>query len=190
MSSTRTSALVLIIIAAAATRLLPHPPNVTSITALALFGGACFSNRWIAFAVPLLALAASNLVLGVYWNWSFMAWQPHLWVQYVAFAMIVALGFLLRERRSVWRVASVTLASSVLFFVVTNLAEWAFQAWYPKTADGLVAAYVAAIPFFRNSLLGDFGYVALLFGGMKLLETKFPSLRAPAAHATTAWGQT
>lgn len=186
MSSTRTSAVVLIVLAAAATRLLPHPPNVTSITALALFGGAYFTHRWLAFAVPLVALGLSNLVLGLYWNWSLMAWQPHLWVQYAAFAMIVAVGFALRERRSAWRVASITLASSVLFFVVTNLAEWAFQDWYPKTTEGLVAAYVAAIPFFRNSLIGDFGYVVLLFGGMRLLEMKFASLRAPSGRPVAA----
>jgi hypothetical protein len=186
MSSPRTSALVLIVIAAAATRLLPHPPNVTSITALALFGGAYFANRWVAFAVPLLALALSNLVLGLYWSWSYMAWQPHLWVQYVSFALIVAMGFLLAKRRSVGRVAMVTLASSVLFFVVTNFAEWLFQDWYPKTAQGLAAAYVAAIPFFRNSLIGDFGYVILLFGGMRLLETRFAVLRAPVARPTAA----
>ena len=69
MPSTRTSALVLIIIAAAATRLLPHPPNVTSLTALALFGGACFGDRRLAFAVPLLALALSDAVLGLAGSW-------------------------------------------------------------------------------------------------------------------------
>lgn len=186
MLSTRTSALVLIVVLAAATRLLPHPPNVTSITAVALFGGAYFSNRWAAFAVPMLALGLSNLVLGIYWNWSIMAWQPHLWVQYVSFAMVVGMGLLLRERRSPWRIASVTLASSVLFFVVTNFAEWLFQDWYPKTSEGLVAAYIAAIPFFRNSLIGDFGFVALLFGGMRLLETRFATLRMPARGSTAA----
>lgn len=179
MPSTRTSALLLIVIVAAAARLLPHPPNVTSITALALFGGACFPNRWVAFAVPLTALALSNLVLGIYWSWSFMAWQPHLWVQYLSFALVVALGFLLRERRGFWRIAGVTLASSLLFFFVTNLGEWAFQDWYPKTWEAFVACYIAAIPFFRNSLLGDFGFVALLFGGMRLLEMRFVALRAP-----------
>jgi hypothetical protein len=181
MTATRTSALILIIIAAAASRLLPHPPNVTSITAIALFGGALFASRWVAFAVPMLALALSNLVLGLYWSWSIMAWQPHLWVQYVAFAFVVALGFLLRERRSAWRVAGVTFASSVVFFIVTNLGEWAFQAWYPKTWEGLVACFIAAIPFFRNSLIGDFGFVVLLFGGLRLLEMRFASLRAPRA---------
>ena len=179
MPNPRTSALVLIILAAAATRLLPHPPNMTSITAVALFGGAYFSSRWLAFAVPLLALALSDLVLGVYWSWSMMAFQPHMWVQYLAFAGVVLIGLSLRRRASVARVAGATLASAVMFFIVTNFAEWVFQAWYPKTFEGLTAAYIAAIPFFRNSLIGDFAYVTLLFGGMHLLESRFSALRAP-----------
>jgi len=182
MPTPRTSALVLIVLAAAATRLLPHPPNLTSITAVALFGGAYFSSRWLAFAVPLLALALSDLVLGVYWSWSpMMAFQPHMWVQYAAFAGVVLIGMSLRGRADALRVAGATLASAVMFFAVTNFAEWAFQPWYPKTVEGLSAAYVAAIPFFRNSLLGDLAYVALLFGGMHLLEARFAGLRAPAA---------
>lgn len=183
MMSARTSTLLLIVLTAAAARLLPHPPNVTPLAAIALFGGAYFSNRWAAFVVPMLALALSNLALGIYWSWSFMAWQPHLWVQYLSFALVVSLGFLLRGRVNAWRVFCVTLASSVTFFVVTNLGEWAFQAWYPKTWDGLVTCFVAAIPFFRNSLLGDFGFAVLLFGGWWLLENRFEFLRLRAAGA-------
>ena len=186
MFNARTSTIVLIVVAAAAARLLPHPDNVTPIAALALFGSAHFSNRWLALLVPMLALALSNLLLGIYWSWSFMAWQPHLWVQYLSFALVVCLGFALRGRASVWKIASVTLASSIVFFIVTNLGEWAFQAWYPKTWEGLVACFVAAVPFFRNSLLGDFGFVLLLFGGMHLLERRFAMLRAPRAVQTAA----
>lgn len=181
--SARTNTLLLIIVTAAAVRLLPHPHNVTPIAAIALFGAAYFSNRWAAFAVPMLALGLSNLALGIYWSWSIMAWQPHLWVQYLSFALVTGMGFLLRGRVNAWRVAGVTLASSLVFFVVTNLGEWAFQAWYPKTWEGLVACFTAAIPFFRNSLLGDFGFVALLFGGWSLLENRFGVLRARAEGA-------
>jgi len=179
MPKPRTSALILIILAAAATRLLPHPPNMTSITALALFGGAYFTRSWLAFFVPLAALALSDLVLGLYWSWSMMAFQPHMWVQYLAFSLVVMIGLSLRGRTSAARVAAMTLASSVTFFVVTNFGEWVFQPWYPKTGEGLVAAYIAAIPFFRNSLIGDFAYVALLFGGMRVLESRFTMMRTP-----------
>jgi hypothetical protein len=179
MLNPRLRTLILMILGAAATRLLPHPPNVTSITALALFGGAHFADRRLAYAVPLLALLLSDLVLGVYWSWSSMAYQPHMWLQYACFALVVTMGLALRRRRSVSRTAGMMLAASTLFFVISNFGEWVFQPWYPKTAAGLVACYVAAIPFFGNSLLGDALYTLLLFGGFHLLESRFASLREP-----------
>lgn len=185
MPNTRTSALILMVLATAATRLLPHPPNMTSMTAVALFAGAGFADRRLAFGVPLAALLLSDLVLGLYWNWSsLMAWQPHMWVQYACFAAIVGLGMQLRDRGGFWRVARMTLLASVFFFVVTNFAEWVFQPWYAKNFAGLAACYVAALPFFRNALIGDFGFALLLFGGLRLLEQRFAALREPvAAHA-------
>jgi hypothetical protein len=164
----RFATLVVLVLAAAATRLLPHPPNMTSVTALALFGGAYFSKRWLAFAVTLLALLVSDLVLGFY---------PHMEVQYLSFALVVCIGFVLQRRRSVAAVAGAALASSVVFFVLTNLGVWAFSALYPKTIAGLISCYVAALPFFRNTLLGDLGYTTLLFGGFHLLERRFDALK-------------
>ena len=69
MHNPRLTTLVMLIAAAAATRLIPHPPNLTSVTALALFGGAYFSNRWQAFLVPLIALVVSDVMLGLYKHW-------------------------------------------------------------------------------------------------------------------------
>jgi hypothetical protein len=181
MLNPRFGTLMFIVLAAAATRLLPHPPNLTAMTALALFGGAHFADRRLAIGIPLLVLALSDLTLGLYWQWDFRAVQGHMWVQYLSFLGIVGMGWLLRNSRSVVRVGAITLASSCLFFVVTNFAEWAFQPWYPKTAAGLAASYVAGIPFFRNMLIGDLAYTALMFGGFALLERRFAVLRAPTA---------
>jgi len=180
MLNPRLGTLIFIVLAAAATRLLPHPPNVTAMTALALFGSAHFSDRRLAIGVPLAALLVSDIALGFFWQWDFRAVQGHMWVQYASFLAIVGMGFLLRESRSVARVGAVALSASVLFFVVTNFGEWAFQPWYPKTAAGLAASYVAGIPFFRNMLVGDLAYTALMFGGFALLERRFAVLRAPS----------
>ena len=178
MFNPRLRTLILVVLAAAGTRLLPHLPNVTAMTALALFGGAYFSDRRLAFGVPLLALLISDIALGIYWQWSFRAIQGHMWVQYICFCGIVCMGFLLRDGRNALRVGIVALSASCLFFIVTNFAEWLFQPWYPKTGAGLVASYVAGIPFFRNMLIGDLLYTALLFGGFQLLERRFAQLRA------------
>lgn len=181
MLSTRTSALILIVVATAATRLLPHLPNMTPLTALALFGGACFANRRLAFALPLAALVLSDLALAAIGSWQSMIVDAHVEVQYLAFALVVLLGFALRQRRTASGIAGFTLAGSTLFFVVSNFGVWALGTMYPRTGEGLIACYIAALPFFRNALMGDIAYAALLFGGMKLLEMRFDALREPAA---------
>jgi hypothetical protein len=168
MRNPRLTTLILMIIAAAATRLVPHPPNMTSVTALALFGGAYFSNRRLAFVVPLLALLVSDFILGFY---------RHMKIPYLSFALIVCIGLQLQRHRTAARIAGAALLSALVFFIVTNFGVWAFDALYPKTIPGLVACYVAAIPFFRNTLLGDLMYTAVLFGGFQLLESRCVALR-------------
>jgi hypothetical protein len=170
MLKTRLLVLISMILLAAASRLVPHPPNMTSLTSVALFGGAYFCDRRLAFLVPLSALFLSDLMLGFY---------HHMEVVYVSFALIVTIGLWLRKHRTIFPIVGATLASSVLFFVLTNFGVWAFDALYPKTLAGLVACYVAAIPFFQNALLGDLLYTTVLFGGFAVLERTLPALRDP-----------
>ena len=165
------------ILAAAAFRLMPHPPNFAPIGAMAIFGGACFASRRAAFVVPLAAMFLSDLAIGLLSGNLSLGLHRLLPVVYGSFALMVCLGFWLRTRRTVAPIAGATLAGSVLFFVLTNLGVWAFGALYPKTWDGLVACYVAAIPFFRNTLLGDAVYATVLFGGLTLAEKGWPILR-------------
>lgn len=164
----RLVALISIILAASLSRLLPHPPNMTSVAAVALFGGAYFSDRRLAFLVPLAALFLSDLFLGFY---------GHMEVQYLSFALIVCIGLWLEKDRSVFKIAAAALAGSVLFFLLTNFGVWAFGSLYPRTLGGLMDCYIAAIPFFRNTLQGDMLYTAILFGGFALLERRFSVLR-------------
>jgi hypothetical protein len=160
------------IVLAALARLIPHPPNFTPIGAMALFGGACFADRRLGFVVPLAALLLSDVVIGLH------ILMP---VVYGSFALNVLLGRWLRTRRTVVTTAAVTLAGSVQFFIVTNFACWV--SFYPHTVEGLVTCYVAAIPFFQNTLLGDAVFVCVLFGGLAAAERTFPALREPAPLA-------
>lgn len=182
--NTRLSVLAGIVVAAALTRLAPHPPNVTPIAAMALFGGACFDNRKLAYLLPMVALLLSDLVLGMtrYGMVTVLCSQP---IVYACFLVTVALGRLIKDRRSVWQVGAATLGGSVLFFLVTNFAVWADGRLYPLTEPGLAACFTAAIPFFRNSLLGDSTFAAVLFGGFALLEDHVALLRqGPRAKFT------
>lgn len=170
MNSPRFAIIAGLILAAAASRLLPHPPNFTPVGAVALFGGACLADRRLAFLVPLAAMFMSDLVLGLHRG------MP---VVYLCFALMVCLGFRLRCHRRPLPVTAAAVAGALLFYLVTNFAVWSHGKLYPLTLDGLAACYVAALPFLQNMLLGNLGYAALLFGGLALAERQFPTVREP-----------
>ena len=164
-----------LIVLAAASRLLPHPPNFAPVAAIGLYAGAYTSRRagWI---VPFAALLLSDLVIGFYHPVSMVA-------NYLAFATCLALGAgWLSGGRSLPRVAGAVLASSLAFFVVSNFGMWA-SGYYPRTGAGLVQCYAAALPFFRNTLASDVFYSAALFGGHALLARWFARPEAETARA-------
>jgi hypothetical protein len=162
-----------IVLAAAVLRIVPHPSNFTPIGALALFGGAYFSSKRTAVAVPLLSLIAGDIFTG------FHRLIPYV---YASFLVSVAIGFWLRRKKSASRIGAATVAGAIQFFFVTNFALWASSIGnYPNNLGGLVQCYIAGVPLFWNTLAGDAFYVALLFGGMALAERRFPSLQEPLA---------
>ena len=172
-NNSRIVALLSAILLAAVLRLVPHPPNFTPIGAMALFSGAYLGRRALAFAAPLGALLLSDLVLGFYHGMATV---------YASVALIVVLGSMALRRVAPIRVGAAALASSVLFFVITNFAMWLFSGFYPRTVAGLEACYIAAIPFFQNTVVGDLFYATLLFGGFWIAELLRPSLRAGQAQ--------
>lgn len=155
------------IVLAAIMRLLPHWPNFTPIAAMGLFGGAYINNKKLAYAVPFIAMLLSDLVIG---------FHNTMWAVYLSFAAIVAIGMLLREKNSVMKTAGAAVASSVLFFVVTNFAVWLSGGFYSMDLAGLVQCYTAAIPFYQYSILGDLFYAGVMFGAFELAKMKVPAL--------------
>ena len=168
MLKPRVMLIVTMIAAAAASRLIPHPPNMTSIAAMALFGGATLADKRLAFLVPLAALFASDLLLG---------FHNQMFAVYGSFALIVCIGLWLQQRKTPLTVTGAAVASSLLFFVVVDFGIWLMGDMYPRTFAGLVTCYTAALPFLRNQMVGDLLYTAVLFGGFALLERQFPVLK-------------
>lgn len=137
-------------------RLLPHPWNMTPITAIALFSTAYLSLRY-SFLVFAVTMVVADLFLGFY--------QWHIMVAvYASFALVGVIGLIVRKNKSAGRVLGCTLLSSVLFFMITNWAVWQFSGMYVHSFEGLMQAYILAIPFFKNSLAGDLLYSGVLFG--------------------------
>ncbi len=151
---------VLMILAAALSRLLPHPQNVAPIAAMALAGGV-YLDKKLGLILPLAALLISDLFIGFY---------PILFFVYASFLVIGLIGLWLKSHKRPLPILGATLFGSILFFVVTNFGVWAVgPEMYPRTLAGLSECYIAAIPFFRNTVLGDLAYTGVLFGLFELL---------------------
>ena len=138
-------------------RLLPHPPNFTPMAATALFAGFLFRRRAAALAAVVTAMVASDLFTGFY--------QPGVMATvYLALLFPLSCRGVLRSQPTAVRVGVCAAASSVVFFLATNLAVWWFSGMYPATPAGLAGCYTAALPFFKYTLAGDLLWSAVLFG--------------------------
>ena len=145
------------IVLAVASRLLPHPPNFAPITGIALFAASKLNKKIVAFLLPLFCLFVTDLILGLGWINLFV---------YGAFGMVSLIG-MRTQRVSVQTV----LASSVLFFIVSNLGVWLL--YYPPTLEGLITCFTLAIPFFGNTIAGDLVYTTVLFYSFSAIKNTY-----------------
>ncbi|MFH0852578.1 MAG: DUF6580 family putative transport protein [bacterium] len=151
----------LIILLAAASRLVKHPFNFAPIAAMSLFAGCYLGKKW-GVILPLAAMFVSDFFIGFY------DWQVMLSV-YISLALAFVIGWFLSKHLKWYNVGFASLLSSVAFFIVTNFAVWAFFSWYPHTFAGLISCFTLALPFFRNTLAGDLVYSAIFFGAYELI---------------------
>lgn len=161
-------------------RIVPHPFNFTPISAMALFGAAYFSRRWLAFGLPLVAMFLSDLFLNnvVYKSWYPEFYQNFVWFAnpsvYFSFVLVGILGFvaLRNADKSPLRLGVTSLGAAVLFFLLTNFATWQGSTMYTQDLAGLTTCYIAGLPFFGNAILGDLFYVGLLFGTFEYAKSR------------------
>jgi len=180
--SPRNLVLCAMIVFAVIYRLVVHfaagalPYNFTPVEAMALFGGAYFTDRRLAVIVPLLALLLADAVIGFYG-----VMMP---VVYGCVALTAFAGFSLRGRARIANVAFAAIASATGFYLITNFFVWATSAMYPHTGAGLLACYVAGWPFYQyGTLPGTLLWSAALFGGFTLLSRRWAVLRHQALAA-------
>src|ERR1051326_7766387 len=126
---------------AAISRLLPHPFNFTPIAAIALFGGANFTNKKLAFIVTLLAMVLSDLLLG--------GWHSTILYVYASFIIITCIGIYLGRNVRTANIISASIISSLLFFFITNSAVW-IEGGMQDGSSGLVITLAAGIPFYNQ----------------------------------------
>ena len=153
----------LLTLVVAASRFLPHPPNVTCVGALGLFAG-CYLVGRRAYLVPIAVLLLSD-VIGHVLQIPGMGFYNSVTMLFVYAGMTAAIpvGRWMRSNQSKLRVPAGSLAASTLFFIVSNLGVW-LGGWYSMTLGGLVACFTAAIPFYGYTIAGDLAFTVVLFG--------------------------
>ena len=162
--------LTLLVLAAAATRalplLVPHIWNFTAVGALAIFAGAQFNDRRLAFIMPLAAMAISDLFIG----------NGFIPTVYIGFIAMVVCGVLISKRKSVANLFLSSICGAIIFYLITNFALLYPATLYPHNLSGIIASYVAGLPFLNNMLASNLIYGTVLFGAFYLLEKRYPSL--------------
>jgi len=156
-------------------RLLPHSSNMVPVAGAALFSGFLFRRRLVGLAVPIVGLLVSDLVIGFY-DWQVMV------AVYVGLTLPVLLAPLL-SRLTVLRLLGCCLVASIMHFVMTNAAVWAFQSIYEHNFAGLVKCFAAAIPSFRNEFAGDLAWTAAFFGTYAIVSAWLMHRQTAAAQS-------
>jgi hypothetical protein len=172
----------LFVVLAVAVRFMPHPWMFTPVTGSLLFFGARGPRRqlWI----PFVLLAASDVALT-----KLVYAYPFTWDHYVTFAWYAAvlwLGTRLGTKTKWVPVIGAALASSVSFFLITNLVAWAWLDMYPKNLSGVMMSYAAGLPFFRHALAGDLLFTTAMFATPMALHALSTAFRSHGDHAAAA----
>lgn len=177
----RNAVLILMIIAAAAMRLVsykfPVLSNFTPVGAIAIFGGAYFTDKWKAYFVPFAALFLSDVIINyLYTSKLIFGYSSSVWV-YLSFFIMVFFGSLIKKV-NVGNVILASIAGVIVHWLLTDISPWLYGTTYSKGIAGYFQSLIAAIPFEKNMILGDLVFGAILFGGFELAKSKYTVLRS------------
>jgi hypothetical protein len=144
--------------------LVSHPVNFSPLDTIALFCGA-YATRYItAIFITLITIWLSDIFITKMLLGEWLFFYHGFYWQYASYALITLLGTGLSTRMNPFRLIATCLSASILFFVISNAGVWYSGTLYPHTSNGLFACYVAAIPFFKNTLISDLFFSAVIFG--------------------------
>jgi len=143
-------------------RFIPHLANFTTVGAVALFAGLYLPKKW-SLILPITIMFISDIFIGFY-SW------PIMLSVYTGFVLMVLIGLLIKDNKSIATVFGSTLLGGFLFFLITNWSVWVFSTMYSPTISGLLESYYYALPFWRNMMVGDMFYVTILVGGYELVK--------------------
>jgi hypothetical protein len=166
---------VALIVITVIVRVSDHMPNVAPVAAVALWAGAVLPAPW-SLVVPFGAMLIADTVIG-------FASLPITVSIYLSYGLMVVVGMWLGKNYSAWKLIGSSMFGAVVFYLITNAAVWWYGGLYPKTWDGLLLSYFYAVPFFRNTFLGDIAYACGLFLAWQYLPAWVSSLVKVAGRA-------
>jgi hypothetical protein len=156
-----------------AARLLPHAPGFLPVAASGLFAARVLRIPALAIMVPVLGMILSDVALPGE-DWRIQA------VGLAAIAIPAVAGIATRRWSGALPTIATMAATSVLFWLLSNGAVWAFSGMYPLNGAGLTQCYILALPFLEKTMLGDLFWTGVLFGGFWLVQHS-PALPARRA---------
>lgn len=141
----------------ACSRLIPHPPNFTSLLALSFYVPVFFGLRYL--PILLISFAITDLIIGyhtgTHWSWGSV--------------LIIGLMSQYLSKSFNFRIVG-ALFGALIFFVITNFGVWT-SGMYSFTMSGLIECYTMAIPFFSYSLVSTIIFSLIIEAGYKLYKT-------------------
>jgi len=149
-----------------------HLFNFAPLAALGLFCGAVVKDKRYAFLLPVLGQLLGDVYFQLFTGTQGFYGIAQFFT-YGALVTVTMLGMLMKNKKPL-SVLGFTLGGSLLFFIVSNFGYFV-QGWNGYTVAGLVKTYVMAIPFYRNSMIGDLIGSTMLFGLYFMLQRAFGS---------------
>lgn len=177
----RFGVLAAMILLAAFSRIIPHMPNFSPLGAIGLFGAAHFQKKWLSFLIPIAAtwlsdLFINNVIYAQYYPKFIWFYEGFYW-QYGSYLLITLAGVFILKKVNTQRVLAGALASTAIFFLISNFGCWIGSTFYPQNFSGLITCYAAGIHFLKGTMWGDLFYSGVLFGSFAFAQKQFPVLR-------------
>ena len=142
--------IIFLIVVASLIRLAPHPPNFTPILSIALFSGVFLKNKY-GFLIPMIIMVLSDFYIGNY--------QMSIWV-YSSLLILYFIGENSQKLNTNF-ILKTSVLGSFIFFLTTNFGVWIVG--YPKSLDGILTCYIAALPFYKNTLISTLLYSSVFY---------------------------
>ncbi len=158
-----------LILACAIFRFLGLAPQI----ALAVFAGAMIKDKKWSFALPLVSMLFSDVLIEIAFKNGWAAYGGFYegqWLNYLLIATTTVFGFFIQKEK-MYHSAIAIFAAPTFFYLASNTAVWIGGGGWnrPHNSFGLLQSLIDGFPFYKASLMTTIAFVALFFGGYELL---------------------